>query len=105
MLIIKAKLTFHKKDGLTHDLNTKNILRTSFTFGKQLGFTGDIKANKNDKYLKLGEEYIVLLEFPTIKEEDYEEIKDLIYEDSKFEMYAGSRTLGTGTVIEYLYIE
>jgi len=104
MLLIEANIVFHKSGGLTHDLDTKNILRTSFSFGKQLGFTGDIKADKNDKCLKRGEHYIVLLEFPTIEEEEYQEIKELIYVNSEFEMYAGSRTLGSGKVIEYLYI-
>jgi len=103
MLIIEAKIKFHK-NSLEKDLCTENILRPAFNFGGNWLFSGTIKAMGNESYFKLGEEYDVKVEFPTIEGEAREIAETLIYEDCTFTIQTGAKIIGSGVLYYYVFI-
>ncbi|MGV7115128.1 hypothetical protein [Paenibacillus kyungheensis] len=102
MLIVEAQIMFDKQN-LSHDLSTNNILRPAFNFGRDLLFSGNILVDQNIKILERNKWYEVIIELPTIQEEVYYHIQDLINIGNTFYMHRASKVLGEGIIINFLF--
>jgi len=107
MLILDAEIRHdlpeENEDALTNDLDTSYILRPSINFGNGYLFSGELVVSKNVSLLKRGEWYRVLVQMPTINNEAWEHIKDLVGIDNIFFIQIGGRILGKGKIIDFVY--
>ncbi|MEJ8302895.1 hypothetical protein [Saccharibacillus sacchari] len=107
MLLIEAGIYFDKPsenpDALKNDLETKHKLRTSFNFGNDQLFSGDILAAGTEKIINRGERYKAFVKMFTIEEEAFRNISYLIQRGNSFFIQTPSRVIGRGTIIDYVY--
>lgn len=108
MLLLDAEICFNKNDGnsehaLSNDLDTSNIIRPSINFGDNLLFSGTISVDKEVRKIIRGENYKVLIEMPTVDNQAYEEIHDLLKIGSEFLIQNASKVVGEGRIINFIY--
>lgn len=102
MLIVEARIIFDKQN-LSYDLSTNNILRPAFNFGRDLLFSGNILVDQNIRVLKRNKWYEAIIELPTIQEEAYYHIQDLVDIGNTFYMHRASKVLGEGIILNFLF--
>lgn len=102
MLIVEAQIMFYKQN-LSHDLSNNNILRPAFNFGKDLLFSGNILVDQNIRILERDKWYEIIIELPTVQEEAYYHIQDLIDIGNTFYMHRASKILGEGIILNFLF--
>lgn len=110
MLILQSNISFDKQDnssekfhGLSNDLSAKYILRPDINFGGNMLFSGTIIVDKNIDIIKREEIYNVMIEMPTIEQEAYEAISSLLRIGGDFKIQWGSRVIGKGKILDFLY--
>ncbi len=107
MLIFEAEILFETEKNnptaLTNDLDTKHAIRPAINFGNGLLLSGSIIPKKGVVILIRGNRYNVSIEMPTVENEAYEAIKDLVRVDSEFLIQSGSRIIGKGKIKEFLF--
>lgn len=107
MLIIDAKIRFDKPSesttALINDLNTGNIIRPAINFGNNLLLSGTINVKEGIERLIRGEEYNVIIEMPTVEDEEYQHIQGLVKIGNEFSLQNASKIIGKGEIIEYIY--
>lgn len=107
MLTLEAKIYFYTKqensDALDNDLDTNNIIRPAINFGEGLLFSGTIKVNDKVVCIKRGEFYDAMIEFPTIKEEAFEVIRNYLIDKAIFNIQIASKVIGKCEMIDHRY--
>jgi hypothetical protein len=106
MLILDAKVCFDKPSenpsALLNDLNTENIIRPAINFGNNLLFSGTIRTKERVDKIIRGEVYNVLIEMPTIEEQEYQHVQHLVKIGKNFTLQNASKIIGKGEIIEFI---
>jgi len=102
MLKLEASITF-SPENLSHNLSTKNILRLGINFGNNLLFSGTIIPSPDVEELERDTQYSVTIELPTVDQEAFEYIRDLVKNGGNITLQLASKILGQGIIEEYTF--
>ncbi|WP_027092749.1 hypothetical protein [Cohnella thermotolerans] len=102
MLKLDARVIFDSKN-LSHDLSAKNILRPGINFGNNLLFSGTIIPSADVEVLVRDAQYSVTIELPTVDEEAFEHIGDLVKIGGNITLQLASKILGKGIIEDFTF--
>lgn len=107
MLTIFVKLYFftttESADALKNDLSTRNIIRPAVNFGDGMLFSGTVFVEDSIGWIKLGENTIGRIEFPTIDIGVYRLLKDKVYNGVVLNVQAASKIIGKCEIISFKF--
>ncbi|WP_334075541.1 MULTISPECIES: hypothetical protein [Paenibacillus] len=105
MLVLEAKVSFDRPSdnptALQNDLNAENIIRPVINFGNNLLFSGTLIVKEELAKLIRGEVYDVIFELPTVEEEEYKHIENLVRVGNVFFLQTASKVIGKGEIKQF----
>ena len=108
MLVLNAEIYFftqeESKDALPRDLKTGGHLRPAVNFGNDLLFSGEINVNESIDTIQRGNYYEAIVWMPTIENEAYGMIKDLLKNGNAIKLQSASKIIGKGKILNFMYV-
>ena len=107
MLLLDAEIYFYKPEekasALSNDLDPSLILRPTIDLGNGMLWSGQLVFDKSENDIFRGKHYHALIQLFTINDEEFECLKFLVKKNAIFTIHSGSKLIGTGKVLDYLY--
>ncbi|WP_310832782.1 hypothetical protein [Paenibacillus pedocola] len=100
MLLLTASISF---ENLPFNISVN--MRPGIDFGNGITYSGALTATKTIEKFIMNEWYEVYIEMFTVDEEVFGLISGFLKKRCIFKMKAGSREVGRGRVIDYLYYQ
>lgn len=85
-------------------MKTENIIRPAINFGNNLLFSGTILTKDNNDIIVRGKFYNVMIEMPTVEEDGYTQIQELVQVGNEFTIQNASRIIGRGEIVDYIFL-
>lgn len=108
MLILNAEIHLftmeESKDAFSYDLKTGGHLRPTINFGNDMLFSGEIIVNESIDTIERGKNYEAIIWMPTIDNETYSMINNLLKVGNDIKLQNASKIKGRGKILNFMYV-